>query len=306
MSDSRPLLSVVVTVVDGGAALERCLAALAAQHDAPALEILVPFDATAASAAAIAARFPPARALELGQVPTTRPPRSPAGQHELFDRRRAAGLAAATGELVAIIEDRGVPDAAWAHDFVALHRALPNPVIGGAVANGRDALLNRAVFYCDFGRYAPPFEAGPRDYVTDVNVCYKRAALDRTRELWQDRYHETTVHWALRRAGETLWLAPRPLVRQVRDGLTLAGLLGERFAWGRLFAATRARESSPAARLARTLLSPALPIVMGLRILRGAAGRGEGAVAIAAAPVVLLLLTAWAAGEAAGYITARD
>ena len=295
----------VVTVVDGGAALERCLDALSRQEGSPVLEVLVPCD-DSLEITGIVSRHPRARLIPLGRVGTARPTATAGGQHELYDRRRSAGLAQARGNLVAIVEDRGVPDPGWARAFAALHARLPHPAIGGAVANARDPVLNRAVFLCDFGRYAPPFEAGPRDYVTDVNVCYKRAALERTETLWRERYHETEVHGALRREGAILWLSPEPVVRQARDGLTLGRLLGERFAWGRLFAAVRARESSVAERGARLFLAPLLPIVMGWRIVRGAAARGETGPALGALPAVLLLLTAWAFGEAAGYLTGRD
>ena len=292
--------------MDGGAALERTLSALARQSGAPQLDVIVPMDATLAADIAMARRFPGVRVLELGDVATSHPPRSPGGQHELFDRRRAAGLAAATGDLVAIIEDRGVPDPDWAARFADLHARMPNAVIGGAVALGKEAVLNRAVFLCDFGRYAPPYDPGPRDYVTDVNVCYKRGALDRTRELWRERYHETTVHWALQRDGEVLWLAGEPVVRQVRDHLVLGDMLRERYAWGRLFAVTRARESSLGTRIARALMSPLLPVIMWLRISRGLIHRREFWRSVKAKPAALLLLSAWAAGEAAGYLTARD
>ncbi len=298
-------LSVVVTVVDGGAALERCLAALSAQAGGPPMEILVPFDAADAAVAAAADRWPAVRFLDLGAVTTRHPPDSHAGRHELFDRRRSAGLATATGDLVAIIEDRGVPAPDWAAAFIRLHADLPHEVIGGSVALGRTNVLARAVYLCDFGRYAPPITPGPRDYVTDVNVCYKRAALERTRDLWRERYHETTVHWELQRTGAVLWLAREPVVRQERDGLTLAGLLAERWAWGRLFAYTRARASSPPARLARAALSPALPVLMTARIVRDAVRRGAAREALRTLPALLLLLTAWAGGEAAGYLTAR-
>ena len=100
-------LSVIVTVVDGGATLERCLAALAAQQGAPDLEVLVPHDDTLGDLAPLAAKFPGVRFLPLGHLATQHPAAGPGGQHELFDRRRSAGLGAATGELIAILEDRG-------------------------------------------------------------------------------------------------------------------------------------------------------------------------------------------------------
>jgi len=299
-------LSVVVTVVDAGDALARCLGALAAQADAPDLEVIVPWDDTVSGMPAMAAAFPAFHFPALGRVSTARPPDGAAGQHELFDRRRAAGLRAATGEIVAVLEDRGVPDRDWARTMVTLHTRLPHAVIGGAIENGRNRVLQWAVYFCDFNRYQRPFAPGPRPYVSDVNIGYKRRALNQTAGLWRDRYHETTVHWALLRAGETLYLSPELAVRQHRDRLRLGSLVAERFAWGRLFAYTRARESGLAARAARVALTPVLPILL---LARHAHLQWSKRVSVApfvrAAPTVFVLLTAWSIGEAFGYLTAE-
>jgi hypothetical protein len=254
--------------------------------------------------AEMAQRFPEFHFIPLGSLQTRRPPQSAAGQHELFDRRRSAGLAQARAELIAILEDRGVPRPDWARRVVAAHRELPHAVIGGAIENGRDHLLNWAVFFCDFGRYQTPFQAGVRDYVSDVDICYKRRALEATRELWLTRYHETTVHWALQRAGETLFLTPDFAVDQMRDDLTLGRLLRERVGWGRLFAYTRARELPAARRLTLAALTPLLPFLLLLRHLRGRLERRRNVGKfLAVSPVVLLLLAAWSCGELIGYLT---
>ena len=218
MENDAPItLSVVMTIVQGGPTLEACLEALGHQVDAPNLQLIIPFDDTVADLAPIRQRFEAASRpgcvyefIDLGAIETDRAPEHPAGQHELFDRRRAAGLAHARGALIAILEDRGVPRPDWAATAARLHR-MPHAVIGGVVDNGVDRLLNWAVYFCDFSRYAPPVDAGPRDYVTDVNVCYKRHAIDRTKDLWQDRYHETTIHWgpAARRRDPVLVVRPR-------------------------------------------------------------------------------------------------
>ena len=299
-------LSVVVTVVDGGETLDRCLASLTAQRQAPDLEVIVPWDATIPAVGNLAARFPHFQFPALGDIKTDRPPASAAGQHELSDRRRSAGLAQAAGDIVAVLEDRGVPRDNWARALVDLHTRLPHAVIGGAIENRSDALLNWAVYFCDFGRFQRPFEAGPRAWVSDINIGYKRRALDATRALWRERYHETTVHWALTRAGETLFLSPEPVVEQWRGTLRLGALLTERVAWGRLFACTRARESGPARRIALTLLTPFLPILLfgrhtGIQLHR----RGRIVTFVRASPVVVLLLIAWSLGEAIGYFTAE-
>jgi len=300
-------LSVVVTIVDAGDALERCLTALATQDEAPDLDVIVPWDNTVRGIDALASRFAAFRFLPIGTVHTTRPGESLAGQHELFDKRRAAGLAAASGDLVAILEDRSVPRADWARTSVRLHAALPHAVIGGAILNGRDRTLNWAVYFCDFGRYQRPFAAGPREWVSDVNVAYKRRALERTRGLWRERYHETTVHWALRRAGETLYLSPDLVVDQMRGSLRFGALLAERFAWGRVFAYTRARETPLAARWARALLAPFLPLLLFWRLLRSQIRTGvTRGKFFQASPAIIALLIAWSLGEALGYVTGES
>lgn len=299
-------LSIVVTVVDGGAALRRCLTALMSQAGAPAMEVLVPYDSTIASVALWVQEFPGVRFVDAGLLTSKRPPSSAGGQHELIDRRRAAGLAAAGGDLVGVIEDRGVPRADWAATAVRLHQALPNLVIGGAVENGRDHVLNWAVYWCDFGRYQLPFERGPRHYVTDVNVVYKRRALEQTRDIWQARYHEPLVHWALERAGETLLLTPELVVDQLRDGLTIAGLLSERVAWGRLFGSLRVRDASLPRRIALTVMAPLLPAVLFWRLMRDQVRKGTpSGRLIRVGPAALLLVSAWAVGEALGYATGK-
>lgn len=299
-------LSVVVTIVDGGEALAHCLHALADQVDPPELEVLVPWDDSVAGMNELSTRFQVFQFLPLGTLTTERPLSSEAGQHELFDRRRAAGLSAATGDVIAVVEDRGRPRADWARTMVTLHERLPHVVIGGAIENGRDATMNWAVYFCDFGRYQRPFEAGPRQWVSDVNIGYKRRGLDATRDLWRARYHETTVHWALLRAGETLYLTPELVVDQMRGRLRLGALIGERFAWGRLFAYTRAREVSAAKRIALAVLAPLLPVLLLMRHARLQIQKGVRLKEfVQASPVVLVLLVAWSLGEAAGYLTAN-
>jgi hypothetical protein len=309
---SAPLLSVVLTVVDGGDTLRRCLEGLLAQTGAPSMEVLVPYDATIASARTIvddAARRAGSvvvRGIDLGRIETESVLGSDGAQHELFDRRRAAGLAMARGDLIAIVEDRGVPRPEWAATARRLHEQQPNLAIGGAIENGRDRVLNWAVYLCDFGRYQRPFDPGPRPQVSDVNVVYKRRAIEQTRAIWEDRFHEPLVHWALERGGESLFASPDLIVDQQRDDLSLTRLLRERLAWGRLYGALRAREVSLPARAALFIASPLLPGLLFGRIVRDHLVKGGSLPRLAkVSPAVIVLLTAWAAGEAVGTLTAR-
>lgn len=300
-------LSVIVVIVDGNGQLDRCLAALAAQEPpGVGLDVLVPWDPTLGAMGPFAARHPAFRFLQMEPVPTHAPVDSHAGQHELFDARRTVGLLAATGDLVAMLEDRSVPEPGWARAAVRLHAEHRNEVIGGAMASGRDSVLSLADFLCDFYRFQPPFAGGVREYVSYVNICYKRAALDRTRSLWQDGYYDLTVHRALQDQGEELWLAPDLLVRQMRgDGARLAALIGERFAWGRRFAARRLRHVGGGGRLRLALQAPLVPVLLWLRAMRAQPTLKAMAKAVVATPAMLLIFGAWGCGELVGYLTGR-
>ena len=300
-------LSVVVTVVDSSDSLDRCLAALGSQEGAQDVEVLVPFDDSVPEVPQIVARHRGMRALPLGRIRTGRPIESHAGQHELFDRRRSAGLGAATGELVAILEDRCAPRADWARTAVRLHGQLPHAVIGGAIEHVPTTPLAWAVYLCDFGRYQLPFASGPAAWVSDVNVTYKRRALERTAELWRERYHENRVHAALLAAGETLYLSDELIVDHRRHVPDAGRVLSERFHWGRLFGSTRARDSSPVQRVVYVALGGALPMVLLARLARHARRSGVPFSSFArAAPRVTGLLSAWVAGEIVGYVTRRS
>jgi hypothetical protein len=303
--DTGVLLTVVVTIVEGREAVRRVLRALTTQETPPALEILVPYDQSVAEVATLDAEFPSVRFLALGAVSTELPVSSAGGEHELFDRRRAAGLQVARGDLIAIIEDRGAPVADWARTVVALHAEMAHAVIGGAIDPLPTTLLQWAIHVCDFTRYTSPFDAGPRDWVSDVNVSYKRSALQETASLWRERYQEPVVHWALQQAGHTLYLTPAMRVAHQRAPVPLGQLIGERFHWGRLFGAIRGRRMDSPRRLALALATPLIPLVVLVRHGRAQAAKGQGLRFLRASPAVLMLLIVWTVGEITGVVTRR-
>jgi hypothetical protein len=237
----------------------------------------------------------------MGHLKTDARRESAGAEHELYDRRTAYGLAMASGDVLAIVEDYGAPAPDWCERVLIAHQQ-PHGVIGGAVENEGSGNLNRAVYLLDFGRYQLPLAEGPADYLTDVNVSYKRSALESIRELWAQRYNEVVVHWALSSRGVTLWRDPRIIVCEDRGALRLSSLLRERVAWGRLFGATRARSVPLRRRVWLALASPALPVVLVGRALGGVFARGRERVhSLRVLPELALLAAAWSVGEALGY-----
>jgi len=300
-----PFMSVVITVVDGGDVLKRFLDAMIGQVGAPTMELLLPYDATAPEIGRFESDYPQVRFIQMGAVPTVRPVSTAAGQHELYDRRRAAGLHQARGTLIAILEDRAPPRPDWAATMTRLHRELPHGAIGGAIECAPGDLLNWAFWACDFSRYGLPFESGPRGWISDVNVCYKRRCMDMTKDIWNERFNEAKVHWTLTERGETLYLTNEAVVDYQTPYRSLSGVLPERFHWGRLFGCVRAQHVGPLRRLAFVLSGPAIPFVLFLRHRRVQQSLGNQERFRAASRFMFPLLIAWTTGEVWGYVTRR-
>jgi hypothetical protein len=302
MPSAPPSLSIIVTVVSGPQSLRRCLTALAPQVAAPAEEVIVPYDVWCRDVGELAHEFPAVQFLHVVDLGIAADPAVRAHAHRLYDRRRAMGLRAARGQVIAMTEDHAVPASDWCAQIRAAHQQ-PYAVIGGAVENGVDRPMNWALYYCDFGRYGRPFAPGPADYVSDVNVSYKRPALEAVADRWCDAYHETSLHWALRARGEVLFRDPRPVVYQHRPPLRLAQAYRERIDWGRVFAETRAATGGAWRALTYAAGTPVLPLVLLARMLRHMRRQRRSAAQIArTAPLAFVLLTGWALGELLGYV----
>lgn len=152
-SSAKPVLSVVVAIVSDtikpradASHVAGCLEALSHQSDAPPMEVIVPYHRNVEGIEDLKKRFSrvtflPVTGLKLSDK---------GGSREHHDILRARGLAAARGDLIALLEDHGRPHEKWCANIVAAHRAAGCAAIGGAIENGIDRPLNWAVYYCDF------------------------------------------------------------------------------------------------------------------------------------------------------------
>lgn len=305
IDNTGPELSVVVALIEGGRqATETCLEALHKSARGVRLECILPFDARLDHVDELKAQFPWVDLIDSREHVDAEEFGSKSREHH--DILRAIGLRLATAPIVALLEDHGTPSASWVPAVLEAHRRSDAAVIGGAVENGMDRILNWAVYYCDFGRYQNPVPTGDVEFASDSNVSYKRDALMSVKDQWYDAFHETSVNWELQRRGETLVLDPRMVVHQTRRRLRFWPALNERFVWGRSFAGTRAVETSGAKRLVFAALSFLLPMVLTARILfQGLNKKRFLGKLILALPLVFFLQIFWAAGEFVGYVTGR-
>ncbi len=258
------------------------------RHGGP-LEILVAAPRGAPGLDAVRREFEGVRVLD---VP------APATVPHLY----AAGLRSAAGDCVALTNDAFIPSDGWVDAVRAVHARLTGPaVVGGAITIARDATpVDRAVFYAEYGGFAPPFQAGSAAAAPGPNVSYNRAALVRLGPLLADPAWEYFWHEALARTGVQILREPSMIVRYVRRW-TVAACLRERYHYSRAFAAERTGSWSGGRRFGRGALSLCLPPLLLARIVRRHAH--ERWRLLEALPALALITLPWALGEAVGCWT---
>ena len=299
-------LTIIVTVVGGKTFVRRCLAAVCSQVNFATMEVIVPYDRWSADVEDLAEEFPSVRLHFINDLGAASSATVSSHQHRLYDRRRAVGLSLARGRLIAMTEDYAVPAEDWCRQILRSHEQ-PYAVIGGAIDNGIDRPLNWALYYCDFGRYGNPLERGSAEYASDVNLAYKREALDSIHDVWCEAYHETTVHWTLRSRGEVVFLDPNMVVYQHRPAMGLFRAVRERIEWGRIFAETRVARCSLWRRVCYAVGTAILPALLLVRVLRHMLRQSRSTSQIVKTlPLTACLLTGWALGELSGYLGGPD
>lgn len=296
-------LSIIVRIVAGENFLIKLLEHLLPQIEGRSVEVIVPYDVSISGVGEQEPRYSGVRFMNIGEIGTDAHPSTFTAQHELIDRCTSNGLAIAQGEILCILEDSVVPDPDWCEQVLEAHR-LPYDVIGGSIEHAGKGALNWAVYFQDFGRYMIPLQEGQVRYISDVNITYKREALMNAGQLWRDRYNEITVNLGLAKKGVVLWLRPQMVVRQDRGVLDFKDLLGERYAWGRIFAASRSKEMTSLTRLLYITFSPAIPlVVLGRIIWKVLRSRRNRIKLMRSLPYLIVLTVVWALGELVGYVT---
>ena len=296
VSSASRSLSIVVVSWQAAATIERCLAALVPQID-DATEVVVVDSGSDGTAELVARRFPQ---VHLIRSATRLAPGA----------ARNAGVAAAKGELIGFVDADCVAAPDWAARVRAAHEAS-FPVIGGVIDLALPAsALARALYLCEFNQWLPGAAAGPMRDIPTCCLSLKRWALERFGPFREQGYcSDPAFNWKLARAGHAPRLDPAIRVAQILAP-DVRGFVRKQLMHGRAFARMRVEEErfSPARRLAFAVLSPALPLVLGLRLLRRVRERGQAELSLAFArsmPLVVLGLALWSAGELAGYVRPR-
>ncbi len=221
-------------------------------------------------------------------------------------RLRGAGLAVATGDLVALTEDHCVADAGWVSSMRG-YLGQPIDVVGGGMDNARRArATDWGAFFAEYGVYAGQASRtdapdAPPLLITAANVGYARRVQTDVVEWTMNGTWENVVHDRLRSRGAVLVFDAGACVRQNLSH-SLSSFIADRFRHGRQYARDRLAESPRAGRWLRIGTSILLPPLLAFRIARIAVGSSERAIAfVRALPFTIVFLIGWAAGEASGY-----
>jgi hypothetical protein len=289
-----PRVTVCVVALCSARHIERCLAALEGQQDAPPFDVVVAHDPALPGTAEIRRGVPGVRFV------------SEQGRRNPIDLA-ALALREAAGETILLTEDHCEASPAWVRTLSAA-LAPGRAAVGGEISTPLDSrAVAWAFYFADFFRYAPRVREEPSPVVSVCNAAYRRADLERIRPQWESGFHETAAHALLCREGGRLWLVPGAGVTMRRNVL-LGHALRERYSLGRLFSARRLAFLSPARRALYSLLAPLLPALLLARMARHAARCGArvffAGFVRSLVPLVAMVL-AWSWGEWLGYLTAR-
>lgn len=290
MIEGAPDVSIVIAAASGWAPLAKCLAALARQQGAVTAEIIVAAAAGSEIPRLVGEQYPRVRTVVLDRDPSV-------------PRLRAAAIHAARGGIVAITEDHCIPSPDWYQSIQRAHEGREAAAIGGAVDNAATSrLVDWAVYFCEYSRFASPMRPGETDDLPGPNVSYKHPVLRELREFVADEYWETFVHDELRGRGHQLWCDPSIRVDHCVH-FRFGPFMVERYHYGRAYAGRRNPALGWAGRFRYAVLSPLLIPVFVLRVGRNVLSRRRHWSRFARTlPMVCCFAAAAAAGEGVGYV----
>lgn len=264
-------------------------------------------DSVLAAAEREGARVVVARACspeELGQLSQRYPGVTflPAAPDASVPHLRGIALGAANGDVVALTEDHCVVCTDWLTGMLEECRDGAD-VVGGPMDNAQRARsIDWGAYFAEYGFFA---ERAARDgrapMPTQANVAYAPSVAGSAAEwasqgLWENVAHDRLVADGRRFAFRTD--APAYQNKRYRFGAFCA----DRFSHGKDYGRRRLVDEGAHRRWMYLLATPVLPALLTVRVAQCASPRNRGAF-VRALPFTVAFLTAWAIGEAAGYLS---
>jgi predicted dehydrogenase len=216
----------------------------------------------------------------------------------------AAGIRAATAEVVAFAEDHCYPEPYWAAALIDAH-SRGYAAVGPEIANANPGSV---VSWCDYligyGPWMSPCPAGPVPFLPGHNSSYKkRVLLGYGKRLEAMLESETVLHFDLIARGHTLYLEPG--ARAAHVNFAQWGVwIPVQYQCGRMFAGSRAAGWRFSRKLFYGFASPLIPAIRVARICRELMRpRRPSGRLFRILPALLVGLAADGFGQMIGYFT---
>ncbi len=280
-------LSVIIASVNGLDVLEATLDALDALPERDQTEVIVVETLGKSTRKRLESRSKPVIVVESNREP--------------IPKLRYQGILHASGRLVAILEDHAQVQPDWATALIDAHRA-PWAAVGGPVENGKQGLVNWAVYFCEYAAYMGPITEGETIDLPGNNIAYKRPHLLRHAAMLEEGKWESWINDRLRADGLPIAATNAMVVRHIKE-FQLVHFLAQRFHFARSYAGMRRPDQSWPKRLVYSLGSLALPALLSLRVTRTViAKKRHLARFLLVSPLVGLFMTVGSVGEMVGYL----
>jgi hypothetical protein len=224
------------------------------------------------------------------------------GPEATVPHMRATGFAASSGEIVAFIEDHVRPLPGWREGL--LRAFEPNVgAVGGPVElapGGRP--IDWAVYFADYGRFAPPVRSGQVSALSGANMAHLRSVLAPCLVTYPEGLHEGLIESSYRHQGIAMRLeGTAPVAVECRTRAARAARMA--FSQGRGYMGRRMQHRGKAPRWFRLAITPLVPLTrFGRALLAPWRAPQLRQRFIRATAWLFLLEAAWSAGEAVGAV----
>lgn len=286
-----PALSAVLVGAGDARSIEKTFRHLAAQTVRDRLEVVV--------------AVPEAEALDLGALPTAGfwgVEVVSAGPLGSTAQARVPAIRAASGPVVAFVEDHSFPEPAWAERLLEAYANGPYAAVAPVIGNANPgSLTSWANYLIEYGPWC--WADGPTEpeHLPGHNGSYRRDVLlaygDRLGDMLEA---ESLIHWDLTARGERILLLPDVRIEHLNFS-RVPSAVQLRVLGGRAFAASRSAGWTAPRRALYALAAPAIPPLRLARTLRWAWGTPNWRPALRSLPAVVGYLVLDALGEMAGY-----
>jgi hypothetical protein len=287
-SSTSRRISVVVASKVGEPFLGMCLDSVRAEAEQLSAEVVVV--AHGEHAADLGARYPWVRVVDSGRV-------------SQVPAMRRIGVEAASGDLIAVIEEHCSAARDWLRVALAALGGSDYAAVGGPIVDhDYERLRDWVVYFLEYNGSMPPAPDCETPDLNDANIVYRRDVLMRHVALLDEGYWPMHLHPALVAGGVRMRSVPGMVVHH-RGPFDYGYYLGQRFLFSRAFAGVRARSQSAWRRLAYLVAAPLVPALllarMALRVWQKRCRVGKF---VLSTPLLVPALVVFVAGEWLGIL----